>query len=277
MSSTQIGKGKNLKLNNGTKTPQNCQGCCECKPGFTRNKVNECVSEEDASKCRGPHEYFSCGGACDNVCATLQEMNQTNCPIINIKCNPMCYCESGYARNSNKTCVPIEQCETKELQLSGDENESLKHGLALFSMKLLYELVKDSIEMNYVISPMALFFPLSLLALYTTGSSNAQLLTALNAQNNEELNISSIFDQKSSGITGISKNYQDLWVTDALQKCFIIVSEKGSEAGAANAFQIGVRSLPNPPIEYTVFDVNRPFVFFITLNDTILFSGIKVQ
>ena len=64
-------------------------------------------------KCPGPNEFFDCGGACDNVCATLQEQNQTNCPIINIQCNSMCYCEKGYARNDKNICIPIDQCPRK--------------------------------------------------------------------------------------------------------------------------------------------------------------------
>ncbi|KAJ2947173.1 hypothetical protein O0L34_g16531 [Tuta absoluta] len=64
----------------------------------------------DTVKCQGPHEYYSCGGACDNVCATLSQQNQTNCPIINIKCNEKCYCEKQYARDSNGVCIPISSC-----------------------------------------------------------------------------------------------------------------------------------------------------------------------
>lgn len=61
----------------------------------------------------GPYEFYSCGGACDNVCATLDTINQINCPIINIKCNEMCYCETDYARAKNGTCIPIKQCNGK--------------------------------------------------------------------------------------------------------------------------------------------------------------------
>lgn len=58
----------------------------------------------------GPHEFFSCGGACDNVCETIKKQNQTSCPIVNIKCNDMCYCEKNYARARNNTCIPIDKC-----------------------------------------------------------------------------------------------------------------------------------------------------------------------
>ncbi|XP_069354812.1 zonadhesin-like isoform X2 [Maniola hyperantus] len=87
-----------------------CRIECRCKEGFFRNKVGECISKEDCLNCTGPNEYFSCGGACDNVCATLANQSQTNCPIVNVVCNPKCYCEEGYARDSNNTCVLISEC-----------------------------------------------------------------------------------------------------------------------------------------------------------------------
>ncbi|PZC85306.1 hypothetical protein B5X24_HaOG201802 [Helicoverpa armigera] len=89
---------------------KNCRGACRCKPNYFRNKIGECISAKNCQKCKGPNEYYSCGGACDNVCATLKEQNQTNCPIVNIKCNEMCYCEPGYARDNNNICIPIEKC-----------------------------------------------------------------------------------------------------------------------------------------------------------------------
>ncbi|KOB71038.1 Serine protease inhibitor 28 [Operophtera brumata] len=87
-----------------------CKPQCKCMEGYYRNKIGECITEEQCRKCMGPHEYFSCGGACDNVCATLHKQNQAECPIINIKCNEMCYCEKDYARAMNGTCIPIQKC-----------------------------------------------------------------------------------------------------------------------------------------------------------------------
>lgn len=65
---------------------------------------------EFPARCDGPHEIYACGGACDNVCATLHEQNQTHCLIKNIKCIDKCYCEEGYARDENNICIPIEKC-----------------------------------------------------------------------------------------------------------------------------------------------------------------------
>ncbi|XP_061709701.1 venom peptide SjAPI-like isoform X1 [Cydia pomonella] len=89
-----------------------CIKGCVCKPGFLRAANGNCVDETECQKerCTGPHEYFSCGGACDNVCATLQEQSQKNCPIRNIRCNDMCYCDEGHARDDNGVCVPTENC-----------------------------------------------------------------------------------------------------------------------------------------------------------------------
>lgn len=40
----------------------------------------------------------------------MSEKNQTHCPIVNIVCNQMCYCEKDNARAKNNTCIPINKC-----------------------------------------------------------------------------------------------------------------------------------------------------------------------
>lgn len=85
-------------------------------------------------RCPGKHEYYSCGGACDNICDKLSEENQTSCSIINIKCNEMCYCEEGYARNKNNICVPFDQC----------------NGEYPKSQKLIYKFQSMSINFRFV-------------------------------------------------------------------------------------------------------------------------------
>ncbi|KAL0840528.1 hypothetical protein ABMA28_015747 [Loxostege sticticalis] len=89
-----------------------CHPSCRCKKEYFRNKIGECIHSSDCAKCTKPHEYFSCGGACDNVCENIKEQNQTNCPIINIQCNKMCYCEADYARDYKGDCIPIKDCPT---------------------------------------------------------------------------------------------------------------------------------------------------------------------
>ncbi|VVC90206.1 unnamed protein product [Leptidea sinapis] len=71
-----------------------CRPKCVCKKGYIRNSQNVCILEDYCEKCNGENEYYSCGPHCDNVCATLHEMNQTHCPIVNIRCNDKCYCRN---------------------------------------------------------------------------------------------------------------------------------------------------------------------------------------
>ncbi|CAH0699820.1 unnamed protein product [Spodoptera exigua] len=102
----------NYKEQNVSCTTECQKNACDCKKGFVYDEEQgKCVHPKNCiKKCQGPHEYFSCGGACDNVCETIHEQNQTHCPIINIQCNRMCYCEKGYARDKNNTCIPIKDC-----------------------------------------------------------------------------------------------------------------------------------------------------------------------
>ncbi|CAF4776537.1 unnamed protein product [Pieris macdunnoughi] len=90
--------------------PEDCKPTCRCPDGQFRNKIGQCITSEECLKCTGPHEYFSCGGACDNECDKLSQQSKDNCPIVNIQCNRMCYCEDGYARDANNTCIPIHEC-----------------------------------------------------------------------------------------------------------------------------------------------------------------------
>ena len=67
---------------------------------------------------------------------------------------------------------------------------------------------------------------------------------------------------------------EDLWLEDALQKAFIEVNEKGSEAAAATVIIGGATgvSVPQPPVKIAI---DRPFVFMIRHSDTgaVLFMG----
>jgi serpin B len=72
-----------------------------------------------------------------------------------------------------------------------------------------------------------------------------------------------------SGIDGM----RDLYIQDAIHKAFVAVDERGTEAAAATAVIIGIRSVPiPPPISFTA---NRPFIFLIRDNatGTVLFMG----
>lgn len=63
-----------------------------------------------------------------------------------------------------------------------------------------------------------------------------------------------------------------LSISDVVQKAFIAVDEKGTEAAAATGVIVGTTSVPvDPPIP---FHVDRPFLFFIRdQNGAVLFSG----
>ncbi|CAH0627379.1 unnamed protein product [Chrysodeixis includens] len=89
---------------------------CVCKKGLYRAEDGSCYNDEqcDKWKCPGDHEHFECASECDNVCATLDIQNKTNCPIRRFKyfniCSPKCYCDDGYARDDDGNCIPIEDC-----------------------------------------------------------------------------------------------------------------------------------------------------------------------
>lgn len=68
-----------------------------------------------------------------------------------------------------------------------------------------------------------------------------------------------------SGITA-----EPVFASKAIQKAFIEVNEEGSEAAAATALKIAMRSMPMPPREIIV---NVPFHFVIQSDNIPLFSG----
>jgi serpin B len=74
-----------------------------------------------------------------------------------------------------------------------------------------------------------------------------------------------------SQITGVN----NLYITKVIHKTYIDVSESGTEAAAVTSVGVGVTSMPvDPPAFY----LTRPFLFFITEEDTgaIIFAG-KVE
>ncbi|KAL4719717.1 hypothetical protein ACJJTC_018107 [Scirpophaga incertulas] len=87
-----------------------CVNRCYCKPGYYRNAIGQCITGNQCMQCSKPNEYYSCGGYCDNECSSIKYQNQTNCPIQNVVCNEKCYCDRGYARDSDGNCIPISQC-----------------------------------------------------------------------------------------------------------------------------------------------------------------------
>ena len=89
-----------------------------------------------------------------------------------------------------------------------------------------------------------------------------------------KLGIKEVFTMKAdlSGMTG-KKN---LYVQKAIHQTFINVDENGTEAAAATAVVIGLKSAP--PARKKLFKIDRPFFFTITdKKGTILFIGYIVN
>ena len=83
------------------------------------------------------------------------------------------------------------------------------------------------------------------------------------------------FNADSADFSGISIA-NELMITDVLHKTTITVDEEGTEAAAATAVIVGIRSMPSEPISMVV---DRPFYFSITHKptNTILFMGRVIQ
>lgn len=82
------------------------------------------------------------------------------------------------------------------------------------------------------------------------------------------------FDPNKANFSAINADNQ-LYITKVIHKTYIDVSESGTEAAAVTSVGVGVTSMPaDPPSFY----LTRPFLFFITEEDTgaILFAG-KVE
>ena len=87
----------------------------------------------------------------------------------------------------------------------------------------------------------------------------------------KKMGISDAFNQQLADFSGMDGR-KDLSISDAFHKAFVLVNEKGTEAAAATAVVVGVKSVPPPPI---VVAVDRPFIFFIRdiATNTTLFVG----
>ncbi len=86
------------------------------------------------------------------------------------------------------------------------------------------------------------------------------------------LGMRNAFDPNRADLSGISGN-RDLYVTDIIHQSVIEVDEEGTEAAAATAVVIGVRSIvPTDPVQIRL---DRPFVYVLYERETgsILFIG----
>ena len=73
-----------------------------------------------------------------------------------------------------------------------------------------------------------------------------------------------------------SLEFGNLYIEKVVHKTFVEVNEEGTEAVAATSVEVGVKSVPPPPIS---FSVDRPFFFAIRDNETktVLFMGVVVE
>ena len=85
------------------------------------------------------------------------------------------------------------------------------------------------------------------------------------------MGMADMFSDDKADFSGIDGS-RYLFVSSVLQKVFVEVNEEGSEAAAATAAIMRLRSLP-PPNQ--LFNVDHPFIFIIRDNLTgmILFQG----
>jgi serpin B len=91
------------------------------------------------------------------------------------------------------------------------------------------------------------------------------------AQSLAALGLATAFSSMEADFKGITED-EPLWINDVIQKAFIKVDEKGTEAAAATA--VSVASGSAAPSEVVPFNIDRPFLFFVRdLDGAVLFSG----
>jgi serpin B len=89
------------------------------------------------------------------------------------------------------------------------------------------------------------------------------------------LGVRLVFQDGRADLTGIADVQPPLFVADGYHKAFVEVNEEGTEAAAATAVVIAVRSAPMRPVERDELIADRPFLFFLRDSRTgaILFVG----
>lgn len=88
-----------------------------------------------------------------------------------------------------------------------------------------------------------------------------------------------LFDENEADFSGIiSPEYEQLFVSKIVQKAFLSVDEKGSEAGAATFAAAFIPYSSVPDVEEAI-EVNHPFLGYIydTLSQGILFVFRKTR
>ncbi|KAJ2946460.1 hypothetical protein O0L34_g12503 [Tuta absoluta] len=88
-----------------------------------------------------------------------------------------------------------------------------------------------------------------------------------------KIGIESIFSQNNSGLNNLLSPPEALYVSKAIQKAFIEVSEEGAEAAAATGMVMMLRCMPPPTLRFLC---NRPFLYLLNGGDekSTLFIGV---
>lgn len=86
------------------------------------------------------------------------------------------------------------------------------------------------------------------------------------------LGMSDAFDPLKADFSGMTSDPVGLFISAAIHQAFIEVNEEGSEAAAATAVVMSLRSMPQPPVP---FKADHPFIFVIRERESgaILFLG----
>jgi len=84
--------------------------------------------------------------------------------------------------------------------------------------------------------------------------------------------------RQDADFTGIKADEGPLWISKVIHQSFIEVNEKGTEAAAATAVEMGDSAGPSEPPQFKEFNADHPFIFFIQHEESgqILFMG-KVE
>jgi serine protease inhibitor len=87
----------------------------------------------------------------------------------------------------------------------------------------------------------------------------------------KSMGMTDAFDEAKADFSGMTGK-KDLYIAKVLHKAFVEVNEEGTEAAAATAVVMQLKSIPRPP---AVFRADHPFVFLIRHQKTgaILFMG----
>ncbi|XP_063916533.1 alaserpin-like [Zophobas morio] len=86
----------------------------------------------------------------------------------------------------------------------------------------------------------------------------------------ENLGVHAAFNPEVVDFSGIAGKPGDIVISKVTQKTFIDVNEVGVEAASATGIVVPIN--PAPPA-LQIFTVDRPFMFYITVNDVVLFEG----